>query len=51
MPSVDSNTLAHAEALQAHVLDVVVWVTKSQITQRLYGIVEVTLRDLELESS
>jgi len=49
--SVDDNALAHAEALRAHVLDVVVWVTKSQIFQRLHGIVGVILRDPRRESS
>ena len=51
MTSVDGNTLAHAEALRAHVLDVVVWVTKSQIGQRLHGIVGLIFRDPEWESS
>ena len=51
MISVDGNTLALADAARAHVLDAVVRVTKSQIAQRLHGIVEVILRDLERESS
>jgi len=45
--SVNDNTLAHADALRAHVLDVVVWVTKLQTAQRLHGIIGVTLRDPE----
>jgi len=49
--SVDDNTLAHVDALRAPVLDVVVWVTKLQIAQNLHGIVGVTFRDLERESS
>ena len=51
MTSVDGDTLAFADAARAHVLDVVVWVTKSEIAQGLHGIVGVTLRDLEWESS
>ena len=51
MTSVDGDTLAHAEALRAHVLDVVKWVTKSQIAQRLHGIVSVIFRDPERESN
>jgi len=43
--SVDDNTLAHADALRAHVLDVVAWVTKLQIAQRQHGIIEATLKD------
>jgi len=31
MASVDVNNLAHAEALQAHVLNVAIWVTKPLI--------------------
>jgi len=42
--STDDNTLTHAEPLQAHVLDAVVWVTKSQIAQRLHGIIRVIFR-------
>jgi len=49
--SVDVNTLAHTEALRAHVFDVVVWVTKSPIAQRLHGIVRVIFRDQEWEST
>jgi len=49
--SVDGNTLAHAESLRAHVLDAVVWVTKSQIAQKLHGIVGVIFRDPVHESS
>jgi len=33
MASVDVSTLAHAEALWAHVLNVVIWITKPLITQ------------------
>ena len=51
MTSVDDNALAHADAVRAHVSDVVVWATKLQIAQRLPGIVGVTLRDPEWESS
>ena len=50
MTSVDDNTLAHAEALRAHVLDVVVWTTNSRIAQRLQGLVGVILRDPGQES-
>ena len=49
--SVDGNTLALVDTARAHLLDVVVWVTKLQIAQRLHGIVGVTLRDPEWESS
>ena len=51
MISVEDNTLAYADTMRAYVLDVVVWVTKSQIAQRLHGIVGVTLREPEWESS
>jgi len=49
--SVDVSNLAHAEALLAHVLNVVMWVTKPLIAQGLHGIVGATLRDPERESS
>ena len=51
MTNVDDNALAHADVMQAHVLDVVVWATKLKNTQRLTGIVAVTLRDPVRESS
>jgi len=49
--SVDVSTLAYAEALRAHVLDVVIWVTKSPIAERLHGMVRVIFRDPEWEST
>ena len=53
--SVDVSTLAHAKAhakaLRAHVLNVVIWVTKPLISQASHGIVGVILRDPERESS
>ena len=45
--SVGNNTLAHAKALRANVLGVVIWVTRSPITQRPHGITKVILRDPE----
>ena len=51
MAGVDVSTLAHAQALRAHVLNVVIWVTKPLIAQKSHGIVEVTLRDPERELS
>jgi len=51
MTSVHVSTLAHAEALRAHVLNVVIGVTKPLIAQGSHGIVGVTLRDPERESS
>jgi len=45
--SVDISTLAHAEALRAHVSNVVKGVTKPLITQGSHGIVGVTLKDPE----
>ena len=51
MASVDVSALAHAEALRAHVLNVVIWVTKVPIAQGSHGIVGVTLTDPEWESS
>jgi len=51
MASVDVSTLAHAEALRAHVLDVVIWVTKLLIAEGPRGIIRVIFRDLEWEST
>ena len=51
MAGVDVSTLAHAEALWAHVLNAVIWVTKPLIAQGSHAIDGVTLRYPEQESS
>jgi len=45
--TVDISTLAHVEALRAHVLDVVIWVTKPLIAQGPRGIIWAIFRGLE----
>ena len=51
MASVDVSTLDHAEALRAHVLSVVIRVTKPLIAQGPLGIIKVIFRDLKWEST
>jgi len=51
MASVDISTLAHAKALRAHVLNVVIWVTKPLIAQGPRGIIRIIFGDLEWEST
>ena len=51
MASVDVSTLAHIEALRAHILNVVTSVTKPLIAQGARGITRVIFRDLEWKST
>ena len=47
----DVGTLAHSKALQAHILNVVIWITKLLIAQGPHRIIRVIFKDLEWEST